>query len=62
MLTAGPAREQDRRNATRTGWLDEGSSATIDSSHGGNDFHRPEAIIRVTLTTDKTDLQELLEA
>jgi len=53
---------QDWSNATRAGRLDEDSSATMDSKHGGNDSHWLEAIIRVTLTADKTDLQKLLGA
>jgi hypothetical protein len=40
---AGPPRGQDWGNATRTGWLEKDSSTTMDSSHGGNDFHRLEA-------------------
>jgi hypothetical protein len=59
---AGPPRGQDWSSATRTGWLEKDSSTTMDSSHGGNDFHRLEAAMRVTLTTGKTGLWGLLEA
>src|ERR1700722_4575125 len=59
---AGPPRGQDWSNAARVGWLEKDSCTTMDSSHRGNDFHRLEAIIRVTLTTGKTDLQKLLGA
>jgi hypothetical protein len=60
----GQVHQEGKIGATRheTGQLDGNSSATIDSGQGCNDFHQLEAIVRVTLTTGKTDLQELLEA
>src|SRR5216683_2048294 len=36
---SGPPGRPDRSNATRTEWLDEDSSSTLDRGDGSNDFH-----------------------
>jgi hypothetical protein len=60
---SGEVHQEGKTGATRAeldGWR-KTLSTTMDSSHGGNDFHRLEAAIRLTLTTGKTGLWGLLE-